>query len=198
MNLGERQIRWMFGGAGLGCFGLLLTMEFLTENDDITLGDFLVDAVTMLLTIGSAVGVALLVQRLQSQHEEKMTLLKDLDIARNEGEAWRLRTQQHLTGIRIEMEKQFEDWGMTAAEREIGMLILKGLSHKEVAGLRGTSEATVRQQAQSIYQKANLPGKTAFSAYFLEDLLIPEAAIVDSAMIRSDGATDGNSAMSRA
>jgi DNA-binding CsgD family transcriptional regulator len=80
------------------------------------------------------------------------------------------------------MEKQFEDWGMTAAEREIGMLILKGLSHKEVAGLRGTSEATVRQQAQSIYQKANLPGKTAFSAYFLEDLLMPEAAVVDSTM----------------
>ena len=173
-------------------------MEFLTENDDVTLGDFLVDAVTMLLTIGSAVGVALLVQRLQSQHEEKMTLLKDLEIARNEGEAWRLRTQQHLAGIRIEMEKQFEDWGMTAAEREIGMLILKGLSHKEVAGLRGTSEATVRQQAQSIYQKANLPGKTAFSAYFLEDLLMPETAIVDSPMIRSDGATNGNSAMSRA
>jgi hypothetical protein len=39
--------------------------------------------------------------------------------------------------------------------------------------LRGTSEATVRQQAQSIYQKAELPGKTAFSAYFLEDLFAP-------------------------
>jgi DNA-binding CsgD family transcriptional regulator len=198
MTLGERQIRWIFGGVGLSCFGLLMTLEFLTENDDISLGDFLVDALSMLLIIGSAVGVALLVQRMQSQHEEKMALLKDLDIARNEGEAWRLRTQQHLAGIRVEMEKQFEDWGMTAAEREIGMLILKGLSHKEVAGLRGTSEATVRQQAQSIYQKANLPGKTAFSAYFLEDLLMPEAAIVDSAMTRSDRAKQANSAMSRA
>jgi DNA-binding CsgD family transcriptional regulator len=198
MNLGERQIRWMFGGVGLGCFGLLMTLEFLTENDDITLGDFVVDAMTMLLTIGSAVGVALLIQRMQSQHEEKMTLIKDLEIARNEGEAWRTRTQQHLAGIRIEMEKQFEDWGMTAAEREIGMLILKGLSHKEVAGLRGTSEATVRQQAQSIYQKANLPGKTAFSAYFLEDLLMPEAAVVDSTMSRSGDAKPAHSVMSRA
>jgi hypothetical protein len=34
----------------------------------------------------------------------------------------------------------------------------------------------VRQQAQSIYRKARLPGKTAFSAYFLEDLLATEAA----------------------
>ena len=198
MNLGERQIRWVFGGAGLGCFGLLMTLEVLTESDPFVLSDFLVDGLTMLLTIGAAVGVALLVQRMQTQHEEKIVLLKDLEIARNEGESWRLRTQQHLAGIRIEMEKQFEDWGMTAAEREIGMLILKGLSHKEVAGLRGTSEATVRQQAQSIYQKANLPGKTAFSAYFLEDLLMPEVAIVDSAMTRSDGAKHGNSVMSRA
>jgi hypothetical protein len=35
----------------------------------------------------------------------------------------------------------------------------------------------VRQQAQSIYRKAGLPGKTAFSAYFLEDLLPPEAML---------------------
>ena len=32
----------------------------------------------------------------------------------------------------------------------------------------------MRQQAQSIYYKANLPGKAAFSAYFLEDLMAPE------------------------
>jgi DNA-binding CsgD family transcriptional regulator len=73
------------------------------------------------------------------------------------------------------MDQQFEDWGMTGAEREVGLLMLKGLSHKEIAGLRATTEATVRQQAQAIYRKAKLPGKTAFSAYFLEDLFSPEA-----------------------
>jgi DNA-binding CsgD family transcriptional regulator len=66
---------------------------------------------------------------------------------------------------------------MTAAERDVGLLILKGLSHKEIAALRGTSEATVRQQAQAIYRKADLPGKTAFSAYFLEDLFASDAVI---------------------
>ena len=71
------------------------------------------------------------------------------------------------------MENQFREWGMTAAEREVGLLILKGLNHKQIAALRGTSEATVRQQAQAIYRKAALPGKAAFSAYFLEDLFAP-------------------------
>lgn len=174
MNLSERQIRGILAGVGLGSFALLLTLEIATETDDLSLLDIFVDAVSLLLTIGAAVGVALLVQRMQRQHEEKMTLIRDLEIARDEGNGWRTKMQSHLDGIRIEMDKQFLAWGMTAAEREIGLLILKGLSHKEVASLRGTTEATVRQQAQSIYYKANLPGKAAFSAYFLEDLMVPE------------------------
>ena len=103
-----------------------------------------------------------------------MTLIRDLETARREGDGWRRKVQSHLAGLRGEMDKQFQDWGLTGAEREVGLLILKGLSHKEIASLRATTEATVRQQAQSIYRKAELPGKTAFSAYFLEDLLTPE------------------------
>jgi DNA-binding CsgD family transcriptional regulator len=174
-NLGERRMRWLLAGVGIGSFVLLLVLEIVTEGDEISLFDFVIDAVTLLLTISAAVGVALLTQRLQAQHEERMALIRDLKIARAEGEAWRSRVQSNLHGIRVEMENQFREWGMTAAEREVGLLILKGLTHKEIAALRGTSEATVRQQAQAIYRKADLPGKTAFSAYFLEDLLASDA-----------------------
>jgi DNA-binding CsgD family transcriptional regulator len=89
------------------------------------------------------------------------------------------------------MDRQFEDWGMTAAEREVGLLILKGLSHREIASLRATTEATVRQQAQAIYRKASLPGKTAFSAYFLEDLFAPEAVADGPEAIASEEASAG-------
>ena len=174
-NLSERQLRWLLGGIGAGCFVLLLALEIVTEPDEITLPDMIVDAATILLTICSAVGVALLVQRVHTQHEEKMTLLRDLDVARAEGEAWRSRVQSHLIGLKEELDRQFESWSMTAAEREVGLLILKGLSHKEIAALRATSDATVRQQAQAIYRKAGLPGKTAFTAYFLEDLFVQQA-----------------------
>lgn len=174
VSLSERQLRWLLGAIGVGCFALLLAFEIATEPDEIRLPDLIVDAATILLTIGSAVGVALLVQRIHVQHEEKMTLLRDLEVARAEGEAWRSRAQSHLTGLKDELDRQFESWGMTAAECEVALLILKGLSHKEIATLRATSDATVRQQAQAIYRKAGLPGKTAFSAYFLEDLLVPQ------------------------
>ena len=177
--MSERQIRWLLAGLGLGSFGLLLTLEIVTEGDEVELADILVDALSILLTISAAVGVALLSQRMHSQHEEKMALIRDLEVARSDGNDWRAKVQSHMAGIRIEMEKQFQEWGMTAAEQEIGMLILKGLSHKEVARLRGTSEATVRQQAQAIYHKSNLPGKTAFSAYFLEDIFSPEVMVED-------------------
>jgi DNA-binding NarL/FixJ family response regulator len=74
---------------------------------------------------------------------------------------------------------------MTAAGQEIGLLISKGLNHKEIAALRGTGDATVRQQAQAMYRKADLPGKTAFSAYFLEDLFTPDIGADDPLTARA-------------
>jgi DNA-binding NarL/FixJ family response regulator len=52
-------------------------------------------------------------------------------------------------------------------------LLLKGLSHKEIAAVRSTSERTIREQARAVYRKAGLPGRSALSAFFLEDLLLP-------------------------
>ena len=179
VKLSERQTKWAFAGFGLLCFVLLLTLEVVTEGDEISVLDLAVDGLGILLTIGAAVGVAFVALRMQSQHEEKMALLRDLETAKAEGNAWRSKVQTHLAGLKAGMDIQFQDWGMTAAEREVGLLMLKGLSHKEIAALRATTEATVRQQAQAIYRKANLPGKTAFSAYFLEDLFAPEEAFSD-------------------
>jgi DNA-binding CsgD family transcriptional regulator len=179
MKLSERQHRWLLGSVGVGCFALLTAFGIVSEGSELTFLDFIDDTLTTILTIGAAVGVALLVQRMHVQHEEQIALLRDLEIARAEGEGWRSKVQSHLAGLKGAMDQQFQIWGMTAAEREVGLLILKGLSHKEIAALRATTDATVRQQAQSIYRKAGLPGKTAFSAYFLEDLLVPEIATED-------------------
>jgi DNA-binding CsgD family transcriptional regulator len=173
-NLSEQKISWLFGGIGLTCFLLLLSLEIVTENDELSLADILVDALGILLTIGAAVGVALMMLRLQRQQEKKLALMRDLEIARAEGDGWRSKVQSHLAGLKAGMDIQFADWSMTPAEREVGLLILKGLSHKEIAALRATTEATVRQQAQAIYRKAKLPGKSAFTAYFLEDLFAAE------------------------
>jgi DNA-binding CsgD family transcriptional regulator len=180
-NLSERQIRWILIAVGVGAFVLLRALDVWADTDAFSLAAFLIDSVQLLLLITSAAGLVLLVQRMQAQHEEKVTLIRDLELARAEGADWRAKVRANLEGIKAELDRQFDQWRMTAAERDVGLLILKGLSHKEIATVRGTSEATVRQQAQSIYRKSDLPGKTAFSAYFLEDLLASGATAADRA-----------------
>jgi DNA-binding CsgD family transcriptional regulator len=69
------------------------------------------------------------------------------------------------------VDAQFQEWQLSPGEREIGVLLIKGLSIKEIAMLRDTHEKTVRQQASAIYRKAGVSGRHAFAAWFIEDLL---------------------------
>ena len=169
--MNERSIRLRYAALGVGAFLLLMAIEVLTEDEAIDPADLVGDALQTALIVASAVGVTLLTGRFQAEREEKAALSHDLKLARAEGEAWRGRAQSYLSGLAEEIEKQFEVWQLTGAEREVGLLMLKGFSHREIAGLRGTTEATVRHQARAAYQKSNLPGRAAFCAYFLEDLL---------------------------
>ena len=76
-----------------------------------------------------------------------------------------------MQGLSAAIREQFDVWGLTDAEIEIGFLLLKGLSHQEIADIRSTSERTAREQARSLYRKASLSGRNELSAFFLEDLL---------------------------
>lgn len=69
--------------------------------------------------------------------------------------------------IDAEVTQAFEAWKLTPAEREIAELMLQGLRYKQIAGRRGTSERTVRQQAQIILKKAGLDGRSDLAALFL-------------------------------
>ena len=66
---------------------------------------------------------------------------------------------------------QFEDWSLSASEKEVALLIIKGFSMKEISELRSVKEKTIRQQATSIYNKTGLSGRHELAAYFIEDLL---------------------------
>ena len=64
------------------------------------------------------------------------------------------------------------------------MLLLKGLSHKEVALARAISDATARQQAVAVYRKAGVAGRSELAAFFLEDLALPAAGQKPGALPR--------------
>ena len=130
----------------------------------------LVNVVPIVLLIGVPV---LLAYRAFLVYKNQLALIRDLDAARIQGRQWRDETRALLKGLGEAIDRQFLTWKLTEAERDVGLLILKGLSLKEIAAVRVTSERTIRAQARSIYAKAGLSGRAALSAFFLEDLLAP-------------------------
>ncbi|MBW2360836.1 MAG: helix-turn-helix domain-containing protein [Deltaproteobacteria bacterium] len=96
-------------------------------------------------------------------------------LAANEVERnhWRARATRLLHGLGSEIDSQFERWSLTPMERQVALLLLKGLGHKEAASVLDRSERTVRQHAVSVYRKSGLAGRAELAAFFLEDLLLP-------------------------
>lgn len=90
-----------------------------------------------------------------------------------EAEQWRNENRQLLLGLGAAIQNQFSCWNLSKAEAEVGLLLLKGLSHKEIGKTRQTSERTAREQARALYRKSALSGRSALSSFFLEDLLPP-------------------------
>ncbi len=95
-------------------------------------------------------------------------------------ERWKSSIAPYAANIRQEIEKQFNNWQLTPAEKETAFLLLKGLSLREIAEVRNVSEKTVKQHNLSIYQKSGLAGRAELSAFFLEDLLAFPAQGTDS------------------
>lgn len=96
-----------------------------------------------------------------------------LEASSVERDTWRERAQQALEGLGFAVDGQFHSWGLTPAESEIALLLLKGHSHKSIARATGRSERTVRQHAVAVYHKSQLGGRAELAAFFLGDLALP-------------------------
>jgi DNA-binding NarL/FixJ family response regulator len=106
--------------------------------------------------------------------QAKINLLtQDLAAANQQAQQWRETNRELIAGLARQIHKQFDAWQLTPAEAEVGMLMLKGFSHGEIALMRAASERTIRDQARAVYRKSGLSGRVELSAFFLEDLLLP-------------------------
>ncbi|MGD2114814.1 MAG: helix-turn-helix transcriptional regulator [Acidobacteriota bacterium] len=129
-----------------------------------------IEGAVIVLALGAVVALVL---RLWSLLRERRRLRGALVASRREAERWRGEARDLLEGLGAAIDRQFGRWGLTPAEREVAMHLLRGLSHKEVAKVRGASERTVRQQAHTLYRKAGLEGRADLAAFFLESLWFP-------------------------
>lgn len=92
-----------------------------------------------------------------------------------ERDAWHRRAQGFLDGLGGEIDRQFRAWGLTPSESQVALLLIKGLSHKEIAAATSRGERTARQHAVAAYRKASVSGRAELAAFFLEDLMLPPA-----------------------
>lgn len=168
----DRATRLWAGAAIVIGVAALLGLEYLEEPGmralDVLLA--LVDIVPIVLV---SVGVVLLIKITARQREQTLTVVRDLEVSRLQGQQWRTEARTLLNGLGDAIDEQFKRWNLTEAEREVALLLLKGLSLKEVAQVRSTSERTIRAQARALYGKAGVTGRASLSAFFLEDLLAP-------------------------
>lgn len=110
----------------------------------------------------------------------KQKLINENLLLKKEALEWKTEAHKHIEGLSTSIDLQLTKWKLSAAEKEVALLLLKGLSLKEVAALRNTTEKTARVQSIAIYSKSGLAGRSEFAAFFLEDLLSPKA--VDKAL----------------
>ena len=69
------------------------------------------------------------------------------------------------------LEDSFDAWGLTAAERDVAMFSIKGLSIAEIANARGSSEGTIKAHSAAVYRKAGVSGRHQLLSHFVDDLI---------------------------
>ena len=126
------------------------------------------EALVLVLAIILIVWILYEQRQQMAQIRKLKTELAQSKLQQGKANSYILAARKQLSDV---IRKQFTEWNLTNSEKEVGWLLLKGFSLKEIAAIRDTHEKTVRQQASAIYKKAQLTGRHAFSAWFIEDLL---------------------------
>lgn len=165
----KRQIRSAVIAAGL--FVVLAVFEQWRSTEPFEIWNFLGDMFEWALLAGAVGITAFTSAQTREFRLERLELLDDLATAEREGAQWRTAVATHVSGLSRAIAAQFQNWALTDAEADVAGLVLKGLSHRDIARLRQCSEVTVRQHATSIYRKSGLSNRAQLTAFFLEDLL---------------------------
>ena len=174
LPLGERTI---IAGV-LALIALLACIDLLVDQrDGVTAWHVLAEA---MVAVVACVGAFHLLRGAWRLRRRLVNQTRDFSAFRQQAEQWRAGSRKYLDGLSMSISQQLDHWQLSAAEKEVAFLLLKGLSLKEIAAARRTSEKTARVQSSAVYAKSGLAGRSELSAYFLEDLLPPGTTQVDA------------------
>lgn len=145
--------------------------ELYDELLDLGQGESPLTVWTEILMVSTTLGFIFYVTRLlylsQRQYKESQQKLEQVkEQLRSSNE----RLRQGKEAFRDTIEWQLDEWKLTQAQKDVSVLLLKGLSAREIADIRNVQEKTVRNHLSVIYEKSGLPGRNIFCAWFFEGL----------------------------
>ena len=71
----------------------------------------------------------------------------------------------------VVLRHKFEEWGLTTAERDVTLLIIRGLSVSEISAARNTAQGTIKAQSTSIFRKIGVGSKTELMSLIIDEFL---------------------------
>lgn len=108
-------------------------------------------------TIGLIFGIIVEVLYIRDQSRRTAALERNLRVATGA-----------LNDVIVEY---FRDWGLTPSESDVAMFAIKGMTNTEIAGLRDSSEGTIKAHLNAVFRKAGVSGRNQLVSLLVEDLM---------------------------
>ena len=86
------------------------------------------------------------------------------------------------------IEKNFDSWALTASERDIAGLLVKGLSIAEIAKVRNSAEGTIKSHLNAIYRKSGTRSRADVMSQIMDSMI--DRPLVDGAAVAIANTSD--------
>ena len=116
-----------------------------------------IEFMQVLASVGVVVGLLTSIAFLKRSQSRVHHLTRQLEVAAGQFEV-------HLGQILVH-------WSLTEAEKDVGLLAMKGFSNAEIADLRNTSLPTVKSQMTAIFRKSGCTSRQQLISYLVDELL---------------------------
>lgn len=85
------------------------------------------------------------------------------------------RSVRNLHSLRGEFDDilhaRFDAWGLTAAQRDVALLTLRGLRSSDIAAARGSAEGTVKAHLSAVFRASSVRTRGELVGLFMEEFL---------------------------
>jgi DNA-binding CsgD family transcriptional regulator len=146
------QLFLLAGVLQLGC-GIIFAFDVFTERSELTAHT----GVELLGVIAFAIGAAISISQYRRLLRRTSKVERELHAASG--------------AFQDVIEHYFQVWDLTAAECDVALLSIKGVSIADIAVMRQTRPGTIKAQNAAIYRKSGVSSRSDLLAIMVEELI---------------------------